>query len=415
MKHVASNFVKLDKFEGVYFRRWQKKMHFLLFSMSVVYVLTTPIPDDDDDVTVDQLRKRAKWDNDDYVCRGLILIGMSDSLFDIYQNVESLKELWDSLKAKYMADDASSKKFLVSCIIDKLPPSWKDFKHTLKHLKEELTLVELGSHLRIEESLMMHECYNNPQFLSIIMSSSTHPIILYDFDVEDAFSSTNIPNSTPASPNYSPASSGNTFLDPLEKLNQNLLVALVISPFHDDIYMKVMQAYNAELPIQAPIAPPPSLTEESSHKTPSKRHEEQIETILNHLDELPLERIKEMEDKIRGIRNGRVFIQRDFDRLETELEKARTQIVGLQKKQIGHDDEVVLACIRIFTLEIIIEDIQVRHRSDISFFIIAVQTPGSGIFILLAVGTPSTGSGNLYFQWELSPGSRNALCILFPT
>nr|GEY28981.1 hypothetical protein [Tanacetum cinerariifolium] len=44
-----------------------------------------------------------------------------------------------------------------------------------------------------------------------------------------------------------------------------------------------------------------------------------------------------------------------------------------------------------------------------------VQTPGSGISILLAVGTPSTGSGNLYCQWELSPVSGNALCILFPT
>nr|GFA64935.1 hypothetical protein [Tanacetum cinerariifolium] len=32
-----------------------------------------------------------------------------------------------------------------------------------------------------------------------------------------------------------------------------------------------------------------------------------------------------------------------------------------------------------------------------------------------AVGIPSTGSGNLYCQWELSPGSGNALCILFPT
>nr|GEW94993.1 putative nucleotide-binding alpha-beta plait domain, zinc finger, RING/FYVE/PHD-type [Tanacetum cinerariifolium] len=37
-----------------------------------------------------------------------------------------------------------------------------------------------------------------------------------------------------------------------------------------------------------------------------------------------------------------------------------------------------------------------------------VQTPGSGISILLAVGIPSTGSGNLYCQWELSPGSGNA-------
>nr|GEV50825.1 hypothetical protein [Tanacetum cinerariifolium] len=33
-----------------------------------------------------------------------------------------------------------------------------------------------------------------------------------------------------------------------------------------------------------------------------------------------------------------------------------------------------------------------------------MQTPGSEISILLAVGTPSTGSGNLYCQWELSPG-----------
>ncbi|GKE80002.1 hypothetical protein Tco_1550002, partial [Tanacetum coccineum] len=46
MKHMASNFVKLKKFEGVNFRRWQKKMHFLLSSMSVVYVLTTLMPED---------------------------------------------------------------------------------------------------------------------------------------------------------------------------------------------------------------------------------------------------------------------------------------------------------------------------------------------------------------------------------
>nr|GEV80399.1 zinc finger, CCHC-type [Tanacetum cinerariifolium] len=61
MKHVASNFVKLDKFEGVDFRRWQKKMHFLLSSISVVYVLTTPMPEDGvDNPTMEQVRKRAK-------------------------------------------------------------------------------------------------------------------------------------------------------------------------------------------------------------------------------------------------------------------------------------------------------------------------------------------------------------------
>nr|GFC60293.1 hypothetical protein [Tanacetum cinerariifolium] len=53
-----------------------------------------------------------------------------------------------------------------------------------------------------------------------------------------------------------------------------------------------------------------------------------------------------------------------------------------------------------------------------SFFFfssIAVKTFGSGILNLLVVATTFTGSGNLYCQWELYPGSGNALCILFPT
>ncbi|GJU78719.1 hypothetical protein Tco_1275789 [Tanacetum coccineum] len=55
----------------------------------------------------------------------------------------------------------------VSCIIDKLPPSWKDFKHTLKHKKEDLTLVELGSHLRIEESLKVQD-NDNPKSNNVV-------------------------------------------------------------------------------------------------------------------------------------------------------------------------------------------------------------------------------------------------------
>ncbi|GKC45114.1 zinc finger, CCHC-type containing protein [Tanacetum coccineum] len=194
VKDMTTNFGKLDKFEGHDFRRWQKKMHFLLTTLKVVYVLTTPMPELLEDATVEAIRIRAKWENDDYICRGHILNGMSDSLFDVYTNVESAKELWDSLESKYMAEDSSSKKFLVSnfnnykmvdsrpvmeqynellrilgqytqhglkmdesisvsSIIDKLPPSWKDFKHTLKHGKDDLSLVQLGSHLRIEESL----------------------------------------------------------------------------------------------------------------------------------------------------------------------------------------------------------------------------------------------------------------------
>lgn len=45
----------------------------------------------------------------------------------------------------------------LALIIDKLPPSWKYFKHNLKHNKEESTLTQLGSHLRIKESLRTQE------------------------------------------------------------------------------------------------------------------------------------------------------------------------------------------------------------------------------------------------------------------
>uniref|UniRef100_A0A0D3AAM8 CCHC-type domain-containing protein n=1 Tax=Brassica oleracea var. oleracea TaxID=109376 RepID=A0A0D3AAM8_BRAOL len=189
VREMTSKFGKLDKFEGVDFRRWQKKMHFLLTNLNVLYVLSMPmptVPEDAENESLDETRKQLKWENDDYICRGHILNGMSDPLFDVYQNVESAEELWDALELKYMAEDASSKKFLasygaqynellrilgqfaqhnmkmdesisVSSIIDKLPPSWKDFKHMLKHKKEEFSLVQLGSHLRIEESLRAQE------------------------------------------------------------------------------------------------------------------------------------------------------------------------------------------------------------------------------------------------------------------
>ncbi|GKD63707.1 hypothetical protein Tco_1305815 [Tanacetum coccineum] len=58
---------------------------------------------------------------------------------------------------------------------------------------------------------------------------------------------------------------------------------------------------------------------ESSRKTSLERHEVQIKEILNHLDELSLDRIKHIEDKIEGLGNGRVIIQQDFDNLEAEL------------------------------------------------------------------------------------------------
>ncbi|GJS50631.1 hypothetical protein Tco_0623993 [Tanacetum coccineum] len=154
------------------------------------------------------------------------------------------------------------------------------------------------------------------------MSTSTHPIIVpSDYDFEDAFSSTYSPDYTPASPDYFPSSTVKHHHDPSDDLSKYLLASLAISPFHDDPYMKVMQAYNATInespitPPRAPIAPPTVFKiGESSHKTSLGRHEEQIETILNHLDELPLERFEHMENKIEGLGNGRDFYYGDDHR-----------------------------------------------------------------------------------------------------
>nr|GEX61645.1 zinc finger, CCHC-type [Tanacetum cinerariifolium] len=92
----------------------EKKIRFLLTTLKVVYVLSTPMPEFIEDEPLDQTRRRCKWENDNYIYYGHILNGMSNALFDVYQNVGLAKELWDQLESKYMTGDASSKKFLVS-------------------------------------------------------------------------------------------------------------------------------------------------------------------------------------------------------------------------------------------------------------------------------------------------------------
>nr|GEU31410.1 putative reverse transcriptase domain-containing protein [Tanacetum cinerariifolium] len=94
------------------------------------------------------------------------------------------------------------------------------------------------------------------------MSTSTHPVIVpSDSDIVDAFSSTHSLDYISASPDYFPSSPRNTSSAPSDDLSKYLLASLAISPFHDDPYMMVMQAYNATsnesfIPPQAPIAPP---------------------------------------------------------------------------------------------------------------------------------------------------------------
>ncbi|GKD60659.1 hypothetical protein Tco_1298168 [Tanacetum coccineum] len=191
------------------------------------------------------------------------------------------------------------------------------------------------------------------------MSSPNHPTS----DIEDAFSS-NFPDYIPASPDYVPASPGNTYSS---SSNNSFGLVPIASPtlslFHDDPYMKVMQAYYAK---ESPI-PPPTIVPPSPMLSPIqvwKVTRENGERILNHLDELSLDRIEHIKDKIEGLGKGQVIIQQDFDNLEAELQESRTQIAKLQRKQIGNNNKISLARFRIANLEQIIKDIQVHHQVD---------------------------------------------------
>ncbi|GJQ92648.1 hypothetical protein Tco_0003787 [Tanacetum coccineum] len=183
--------------------------------------------------------------------------------------------------------------------------------------------------------------------------------------IVDVFFS-NLPNYLLASPDYISASPGKTYSSFSNLFGVVPLALSTLSLFHDDPYMKVLQAfYTEKSPIPPLIIIPPSLMpnpqdffipeellspekqdhsqsssststlpqkfeiRESSRKTSLERHEEQIQDILNHLDELLFDRIKHIEDNIEGLGKGRAIIQQDFNALEAELQQARAQITKL--------------------------------------------------------------------------------------
>ncbi|GKF18224.1 hypothetical protein Tco_0063142 [Tanacetum coccineum] len=149
------------------------------------------------------------------------------------------------------------------------------------------------------------------------MSSPNHPTS----NIEDSFSS-NFLDFISTSPNYVPASPRKTYSSSANSFGIVPIASPTLLLFHNDPYIK-----------------------------------EQIEEILNHLDELPLDRIEHIEDNIEGLGKGQVIIQQDFDDLEAELQQARAQITKLQRMQMGSNHKISLARFKITELEHIINDI----------------------------------------------------------
>ncbi|GJS66839.1 hypothetical protein Tco_0681403 [Tanacetum coccineum] len=196
-------------------------------------------------------------------------------------------------------------------------------------------------------------------------------------DIEDAFSSMNILNYTSVSSDYFPASSGSISFNSSEDSN---IIPLVISSFYNNPCLKDLQAfYDKELHISPPdpitspaiLTPspvlPPSLLFDPRYffipeeLLPPKKRIRSPSFSSATLYELSFHRIEKMEE---GRINDRMIIRRNGNELKTELKRIRTQILKLQKKQLGQKDKIVFAHCRISDLEQIIEKIQAHHQTD---------------------------------------------------
>nr|GEZ18515.1 hypothetical protein [Tanacetum cinerariifolium] len=129
---------------------------------------------------------------------------------------------------------------------------------------------------------------------------------------------------------------------------------------------RVLQAfYTEKSPILPPIITPPAsmlnpqeffLPEE--FLSPKKQGHNQSSSSTSTLSQA-----FEIGESSR-LGQGRVIIQQDFDALEAELQQARAQITKLQRKKMGSNHKISLACFMIANLEQTLKDIQAHHQVD---------------------------------------------------
>ena len=115
-KMMNQDFVKLDKFDGSNFIRWQNKMKFLLTTLNIFYVLNPnlqPIPNSTLEDTEQLKELRIKRGEDELVCRGHILNILSDRLYDLFTIISSPKEIWKALETKYKTEKQGMDKFII--------------------------------------------------------------------------------------------------------------------------------------------------------------------------------------------------------------------------------------------------------------------------------------------------------------
>ena len=110
---------KPEKFSGLNFKRWQQKMLFYLTTLNLARFVTKEAPklkEDEPDIQV--ISVVDAWKHSDFLCRNYVMNALTDSLYNVYTDKKTAKELWESLDRKYKTEDVGAKKFVVGRFLD---------------------------------------------------------------------------------------------------------------------------------------------------------------------------------------------------------------------------------------------------------------------------------------------------------
>ena len=84
-------------FEGAHFKRWKQKMFFLTLKM-VVATCTTKKPKVPKTIpSEEKIKNLTIWIETNFICKNLILNGLTNELYDYYSTMSTVKEVWDAL------------------------------------------------------------------------------------------------------------------------------------------------------------------------------------------------------------------------------------------------------------------------------------------------------------------------------
>ena len=121
IKVMNQDLVRLDRFDGTNFTRWQDKLKFLLTALKIFYVLDPEleaIPEPSDNDSEERKAERKKRQEDELICCGHILNALSDRLYNLYTDNSSAGDIWNALEFIYKAKEEGTKKFLISKYFD---------------------------------------------------------------------------------------------------------------------------------------------------------------------------------------------------------------------------------------------------------------------------------------------------------